>query len=109
MKDISPRSAGVFSAILALVLILLIYLMLGTVDIVFKQGDNQVYRINDVSVFSELTVPETDSVYVLTTDAGEVEFSDSAEFRFEIGKAVLVNFFSFKWDPQDNYIELYAK
>ena len=84
--------------------------MLGTVDLVFKQDGREVYRLDDVNIFSDLTIPEVEgSVYTYGADGSEKEFSDSIEFRFEIGKTVLLNFLSFKWDEPDNYIELTEK
>lgn len=110
MKDISPRNAGLVSAILALVIIICIYTALGSVDIVFKQGERQVYRLDDVSVFSELTVPEgDDNVYTYGEEGNEKEFGDTPEFRFHIATTVLLNLVTFKWDEASNIIELNAK
>ena len=72
MKDIKLRSAGIISAILALVLLLCIYTMLGTVDLVFKQDGREVYRLDDVNIFSDLTIPEVEgSVYTYGADGSE--------------------------------------
>ena len=109
MKNITPRSAGIFSAILALVLLICIYTMLGTVDIVFLQDGREMYRINDAGIFSDLTAPEADGVYVYTADGVEKEFSDSFEFRAHIGTTVILNLVSFKWDEADNIIEIHDK
>lgn len=106
MREISPRNAGIFSAALALVLILCIYLLLGTVDVIFLNNGKQVYRIDDVSVCSPITVPETDDVYVYNTDSGEKVFADNFDFRLEICKTVLINLVTFKWQELDNVIEL---
>ncbi len=109
MKEINPRSAGIFSAILALVLLLCIYTMLGTVDVVFMQGEREVFHLVDVGIFSPIDAPETDEVYVYNTDGGEKEFADNFDFRFEIGKTVVLNLLTFKWQENDNVIELHAK
>lgn len=110
MKDISPRNAGIVSAILALVIILCIYTVLGSVDIVFKQDDRQLYRLDDVSVFSDLTVPEGDEkIYTYGEEGSEKEFGDTPEFRFHIATTVLLNLVTFQWDEASNIIELNAK
>ncbi len=107
-KDISPRSAGIISTVLALVIIICVYTLFGSVDLVFKQDGTEVYRIEDASLFSELTLPEGDGNAYTYGEAG-AEFGDTFEFRFEIAKTVLVNFVTFKWDAADNVIELNAQ
>ncbi len=109
MKDRASRNAGIISAILAVVIILVIYAAVGNVDLVFKKGGHEVYRIENATVFSDLTVPEDSGEYYYTTESEEILFEDSIGFRFEIVKVVFTNFFSHEWQEHDNYIELNAK
>lgn len=109
MKDVSPRNAGIISAVLALVIIISIYTLLGCVDVVFKQNGREMYRLDDVTVLSDLTTPEgDDNVYTYGEAGSEKTFGDTPEFRLEIAKTVLINLFTFKWEEADNVIELNA-
>ena len=113
MKDIARRNAGIGSVILALILILAIYTLLGTVDLVFMKGDFQVARMEDVGVFSDLELNAEDVItgeeldYTYGEDAKE--FSGDFSFRLEIAKTLIVNLFTFNWDEADNTIILTAK
>lgn len=109
MKDRASRNAGIIAGVLAVVLILLIYALVGNVDLVFKKDGHEVYRIENATVLSDLTIPEDNSVYYYTTEGDEIQFEDSFSFRFEIVKVVFVNFFNHEWQEHDNYIELNAR
>ena len=109
MSNQKVRNAGIIAAILAIVIIIVAYALVGSVDLVFKKGGIESYRIEDAGIFSELTIPEDGTVYVYTTDGGEIQFGDTMEFRAEIAKVVFMNFINFEWQEHDNYIELHAK
>ena len=115
MKDRMHRNAGLISGVLALVLILGIYGIFGTVDLVFMNGENEIHRMDDVSVFSDLTISsddiETEGELEFTYASGDVDkaFGDNVEFRIEIAKTVLLNFLTFKWQECDQVIVLNAK
>lgn len=103
------RSAELFFS-LAVVIILVAYAFIGSVDIIFKDGGREVHRIENATVLSELAGPEgDDSVYSYTDDFGDHAFSDAADFRFEIVKNVFINFFTFRWEESDNVIVLYKQ
>lgn len=113
MKDIVRRNAGIISAILAIVLVLVIYALLGTVDLVFMKGDFQVARMENVRVFSDI---ELDVEDVVTGEELEYTYGDNEKlyeadlnFRIEIAKTLLLNLFTFKLDPADQVIVLNAK
>lgn len=111
MKDIMHRNTGLISAVLALVLLLLIYTVCGTVDVVFMQGEREVHRMEDVRVFSNLEVSEdelADMDFTYTSGEETKTFGDNFEFRFEIAKTVLLNFVTFKWQEYDQVIVLNA-
>ena len=114
MKGKIPRYAGLISAVLAVVLVVAIYAMLGTVDLVFVNNDKETYRQENVSMFSDIDV--------VTDEAGEpVEYTfvsgnqvmplngNETDFRFTIAKTLLENLFTFKWQPMDQVIVLTAK
>ena len=104
MKQNTPRSAGVISIILAIILLLAIYTVLGTVDVVFMKGCKQTVVYEDVNVFSELHLPEGELSYTVDGEVKTIE--NATDLRVEIGKTVLVNFLSFKWDEADNVITI---
>ncbi len=113
MKDLVRRNAGIGSFLLALILVLVIYTLLGTVDLVFMKGDFQVARMEDVRVFSNL---ELDAEDVITGEELEYTYGEDAKpfesdfsFRLEIAKTLIVNLFTFKWEATDNTIVLTAK
>lgn len=103
MADKAFRSAGVISAALAILLCLVIYLLFATVDVVFISEDCEIYRLNDVSVISDLSIPEGYEATYVYGDAG-AEFNDGIEFRLQIGTTLLTNLFTFKWEDTDNVI-----
>ena len=112
MKDIVRRNAGFLAAILGIVLILLIYIMLGTVDLVFMKDGFQVARMDDVRVFSNL---ELDPDEVITGEELSYIYGENSEpfkgdfkFRIEIAKVLVINFFTHKWEPTDYVIVLKA-
>ena len=109
MKFKPAVSAEIFFT-LAIVIILVAYTLVGSVDIIFREDSREVYRIEDATVFSDLALPEgEDDVFTYTDMLGDHTFSDSPEFRFEIAKTVLVNLFTFKWDESDHVIILYKQ
>ena len=113
MKDIIHRNAGIGSVLLALILVLAIYTLLGTVDLVFMKGDFQVARMEDVRVFSDLELDVEDVItgeeLEYTYGEGAKDFNGDFNFRIEIAKTLVVNLFTFKWDATDNVIVLTAK
>ena len=112
MRDIVRRNAGIISVLLALVLLLVVYTLLATVDLVFMKGDFQVARMEDVRVFSDLTLNAED---VITGEELEYTYGDGKtfegdfSFRIEMAKTLIVNLFTFKWDDADRVIVLTAK
>ena len=115
MKEIMRGNAGLLSLVVALVIILGIYGLFGTVDLVFMNGENEIHRMDDVNVLSDLTISdedmETEGKLEFTYTSGNVEkpFGDNIEFKIEIVKTVLVNFLTFNWQEADQVIILNAK
>ena len=109
------RSAGIISAILAVVIILAIYIMLATVDLVFIKDNHEIYRMEDVGVFSDLTVDPAnvegglDLEYTYKSGEEIKDFEDSSAVKVEIAKTVLINLITFKWEPHNNVIVMNAK
>lgn len=113
MKDIVRRNAGIVSAVLALVLVLAVYTLLGSVDLVFMKGDFQVARMDDVKVWSDLTLDAEDVItgeeLEYTYGEDNKDFNGDFNFRLEIAKTLIVNLFTFKWEATDSIIVLTAK
>ncbi len=104
MKKQKPaRSAGLISVLLAVVIILAIYTVLGTVDlVVLKPDGNQDHVIEDVNILSDIELPEGELTY--TVNGEEKPLENIADLKADIGITVLTNFFSFKWQERDNVI-----
>ena len=101
MKQITPKKAGIISVVLAIVLLLAIYICLGTVDIVFMKDGKESATQDDVTVFSDIHFPEGESF--IQADGEEVAVADEMALRVEIGKTLLMNFISFNW-AEENYV-----
>lgn len=112
MKEIARRNAGLFAALLGIIIVLLVYTLLGTVDLVFMKGDLQVARMEDVRVISDLQLNAED---ILTGEELEFTYGEGKTYaadmnlRFEIAKTLVVNLFTQKWDNADQVIILDAK
>ena len=112
MKEINRRNAGLFAALLGIIVVLLVYTLLGTVDLVFMKGDLQVARMEDVRVISDLQLDAED---VLTGEELEFTYGEGKTYaadmnlRFEIAKTLVVNLFTQKWDNADQVIIFEAK
>lgn len=115
MKGNLYRRASIISAVLGLVLILVIYIMLSSVDLIFIKDQHEIYRMEDVGVFSDLTVDvekvegQQDLEYTYTSGEETKAFDDSFDFRIEIVKTTLINLITFKWEPHDQVIVMTAK
>ena len=112
MKEIARRNAGLLAALLGIIIVLLVYTLLGTVDLVFMKGDLQVARMEDVRVISDLQLDAED---VLTGEELEFTYGEGETYaadmnlRFEIAKTLVVNLFTQKWDNADQVIIFEAK
>lgn len=110
MTEIIPRKAGLISAVLAIVLILIAYLLFATVDVSFVSEDHEVYRLENVNVFSDLSIPDSyDQTFIYDTGSLQLEFGDTIDFRFEIVKTAFLNLINFKWDEADNLMTVVAQ
>ena len=112
MKEITRRNAGLFAALLGIILVLLVYTLLGTVDLVVMKGDFQVARMEDVRVISDLQLDTQD---VITGEELEYTYGEGKTYaadmtlRVEIAKTLIVNLFTQKWDNADQVIIFEAK
>lgn len=107
MKLIRPRNAGTISVVIAIVVLVAIYTLLGTVDLVFMQNGKEVSRQEDVNVFSTVELPEGDLSY--TVDGATKTLGDPFELKTSIGVMVLNNFISLKWQEEDSVISIDIK
>lgn len=107
MKYQPPRNAGLISVIAAAVVLILVYTLLGTVDLVYVDGNREIYRQKDASVISDYEIPEGDFVY--TSGDETKELGDGSDLKVDIGIKVLMNLVTFKWNETDNVIIFEAK
>ena len=110
-----PRYAGVISAALAIVVIVLIYALFGTVDLIYTHEGREVYRQDNVSCITSIeydcTDPDTGEVLEFTYKSGEdvIKYDNKGSLGAEIPKLLITNLFSFKWKAVDHVITLEAK
>lgn len=113
MKDIGPRRATVVSTIAAILAIVFVYALFGTVDLVFMKGENEVCYMEDVRIFSDLELQPEDikggQMMDFTYGENRKDYNADFEFRVEIAKTLIVNLFTFKWGEADDDIILHAK
>ncbi len=96
MKEIFRRNANIFGALLGIIIVLVIYTLFASVDLVFMKGDFQVARMENVRVFSDI---ELDVEDVITGEELEYTYSDDATkpyepdmgLRIEIAKTAVLN------------------
>lgn len=115
MKDIKFRNAGILLAIVGIVLVVAMYLMLGSVDLVYTNGDREVYRQEGVRVISKIEDPMDnmaeefitgDDMKFTYTSGNKTETfnpDDPDNIKVEIAKTLAKNLFSFKW-TEDKYV-----
>lgn len=104
MKQQLPVNAGVLSVIAALLIILIVYTLLGTVDLVFMHEGRQISRMDNVNMLSEITLPEGDLTYTVGEETGSFETVE--ELKGQIAVTLLSNLFGFKWQEIDHVITI---
>ena len=106
MKSLIPRYAGIVAAIVAIALVLGVYAMFGTVDLVFKNSDGfEVGRQENVSLFSEIEL-EPGHTYLYE---GLVINEDQSSVKKDIPLCLIVNAATFNWDNEANDIVIDVK
>jgi hypothetical protein len=104
MKQQLPVNAGVLSVIAALLIILIVYTLLGTVDLVFMHEGRQISRMDNVNMLSEITLPEGDLTYTVGEETGSFETVE--DLKGKIAVTLLTNLFGFKWQEIDHVITI---
>jgi len=104
MKGNFPVNAGIVSAIAAVVFILIVYMLLGTVDLVFMNDGRQIERMEDVNMLTEITLPEGNLTYEVDGETKELGSVD--DLKSHISTTLLTNLFTFKWQESDHVITI---
>ena len=104
MKQQLPVNAGVLSVIAALLIILIVYTLLGTVDLVFMHEGRQISRMDNVNLLSEITLPEGDLTYTVGEETGSFETVE--DLKGQIAVTLLTNLFGIKWQEIDHVITI---
>ena len=104
MKQQLPVNAGVLSVIAALLIILIVYTLLGTVDLVFMHEGRQISRMDNVNMLTEITLPEGNLTYTVGDETEAFETVD--DLKAQIGVTLIGNLFSFKWQEIDHVITI---
>ena len=99
MKSLIPRYAGVVAAIVAIALVLGVYAMFGTVDLVFKNSEGlEIGRQENVSLFSEIELEEG-----FTYSYNELVINeDQSPLKSDIPMTLILNAATFNWDKEAN-------
>ena len=103
MKYKIPRNVGLISIVLALALLLAIYTVLGTVDLVYVVDGVQT-SAEDVNVLSKIDFP--DQAFTCNVGDTVVAVDDLMDLRVQIGKTVFCNFINLKWQEEDSVITI---
>ncbi len=120
MNNNKPLSAGIFSVILALAILLLAYAAFGRVDLVFKMDGEELCRQENVCALSKINDPidsipdgvieEGKELKFYFTDGDEnVYFTDSSmRLRVKIVKTIMTNLVTFKWGEASQFVIINA-
>ena len=115
MKDIKYRNTGILVGIAGIVLVAVMYLMLGTVDLVYTNGEREVYRQENVRVISKIEDPmENMSEEFITGDDMKFTYTsgnktetfnpdEPGNIKGEIVKTLATSLVSFDWS-EDKYV-----
>ncbi len=116
------NGAGVLAAVLGVLVLVLIFVFVGTVDLVYMNNGREVYRQNGVGVFADVDDPNEKMHEEFRTEGETIEFTytigedqkdfdpeDPKNLKADIVKTLLTNLFTFKWDELDNDIVFEAK
>ena len=112
MKFRAPRDTSsplaMLIGILAIVLIILLYSVLGTVEVVFENDDFVISRQENVRVISNIEMPDEATEYYVV-GAEDVIIDEVGDIKGEIMKTLILNLVTFKWQESDHIIVLHAK
>ena len=112
MKLRAPRDTGspltMLIGLLAIVLLVFLYSVLGTVEVVFRNDEFVISRQENVRVISDIEIPdEATEYYVVGNETVIVD--DVSDIKSEIMKTLIINLVTFKWQESDHIIELHTK
>lgn len=119
-KKVMPRSAGVLIAVGLYLLVHVVYMLLGTVNLVFVKDGEVLCRQDNVSSLSSIKDPlenmdeetyaeNSDTVFTYTYFGEEKIFGeDMFNFRCKIALNVIGNLISFRWSESSHDIILNA-
>ena len=111
-----PKSAGLFAVIAAVLAFIVIYTAFAPVDIVFRHGDEEVYRQENACALSFYDNPfeniddgealEEDGMAFFYTDRGvkQLYSKNSFRLRLRVAKTSLKCLITFKLDEADRVI-----
>lgn len=113
MKNKAIRFAGVVSIFAAIALMISVYALCGTVDLVFVNGEEE-YRQENVSVFSDIDVYTGDGEepinYTFVSGGETVPLKgNEMDLKVKIATTLIENLFTFKWEEWDQVITLTAE
>lgn len=112
MKFRAPKDTNsalaVLISLLAVVVLIFLYSVLGTVEVVFENDDYVISRQENVSAFSKVDVPDEAEAYYVVGNNGVV-IKEAGDLKSEIMKTLIVNLITFKWQESDHIIVLHTK
>ena len=112
MKFRAPRDTSsplaVLIALLAVVVLIFAYSVLGTVEIVFENDDYVIDRQENVSALSQIDIPDEAEAYYIVGNKNVV-VDEAGDLKSEIMKTLIINLITFKWQESDHVIVLHTK
>ena len=108
----APRDTGSPFAILiglaVTVLLVFLYSVFGTVEVVFENDDFVISRQENVRAISDIEIPDEATEYYLVGNE-TVVVDEVDDIKSEIMKTLIINLFTFKWQESDHIIVLHTK
>lgn len=112
MKFRAPRDTSsplvMLIGLFAMALMLLLYSLLGTVEVVFENDEFVIDRQEDVRVISTVEIPDEATEYYVVGNE-EVVVDEPSDLKKQIMKTLILNLFTFKWQESDHVIVLHTK
>ncbi len=105
MKSLLPRYAGIVAGIIAITLILGVYAMFGTIDLVFEKDGYEIGRQENISLFDEIELEPGSDYYYEGVKINE----DQSVLKNDIPLCLIVNAATFNWDQEANDFVIQVK
>ena len=108
----NPKDTGspwaILISLVAVVLMILLYSLFGTVEVVFENDEFVITRHENARALSNIELPDEATLYFVV-GAEDAVIDDPSDIQAEIMKTLIVNLVTFKWQESDHIIVLHTK